>query len=346
MSYAVSEIRPSNKRGLAQAEELLAREGIRKDPNLDYLAGAYTSDGTLVAVGGCFSNTLRCLAVDSAYRGEGIMPILVSHLIQYEFNKGHTHLFLYTKLDNADIFTSMSFREIARVKGEFLLMENRKDGFTSFLDELAKTKRPGVSAAVVVNCNPFTLGHRHLIEQASQNCDTLHLFVVSEDASFFPFQDRYKLVAEGTADLPNVVMHQTGSYMISSAVFPSYFLKDEDEAIRAQAKLDIEIFTKIAKTLDISKRFVGEEPFSQVTGIYNSIMAAALPDAGIECIVVPRIASDGLKISASNVRKLLSEGRIEETKSLVPPTTYNFFSTERGEAVIKTLQQADEVIHY
>ena len=346
MSYIISEIRPSDKRGLAKAEELLVREGIRKDPNLDHLAGAFSDNGDIVAVGGCYSNTLRCLAVDSRHRGEGIMPTLISHLINYQFERGNTHVFLYTKLQNAEIFGALGFHEIARVDGEFMLMENKRDGFAGFLNTLAAKKRIGNSAAVVVNCNPFTLGHRYLIEQASAGSDTVHLFVVSEDASFFSFEDRFDLVREGVAGLSNIALHQTGSYMISNAVFPSYFLKDEDDVIRAQARLDIEIFKKIAAALDISRRYVGEEPFSQVTGIYNSIMNDTLPKAGIECVVIPRKASDGLKISASNVRRLLREGQIEHTRSLVPDSTYRYFLTDKGKKVIKLLQCADEVVHY
>lgn len=70
-----------------------------------------------------------------------------------------------------------------------------------------------------------------------------------------------------------MVCHETGPYMISNATFPSYFLKDSDTVIRSHAKLDIQVFLRIAKALSVTDRFVGEEPFSQVTGIYNQWMA-------------------------------------------------------------------------
>lgn len=107
----------------------------------------------------------------------------------------------------------------------------RRDGFGSYLRELEKTKTGGRSAALVMNANPFTLGHQYLVETAAAACDTLHLFVVSEDASLVPFAVRKKLVAEGVKHLPNVILHDSGPYIISNATFPSYFLKDEAAVI-------------------------------------------------------------------------------------------------------------------
>ena len=46
--------------------------------------------------------------------------------------------------------------------------------------------------------------------------------------------------------------------MISNATFPSYFLKDKDTVIRSHARLDIQVFQKIAGALNISQRFVAK----------------------------------------------------------------------------------------
>ena len=146
-------------------------------------------------------------------------------------------------------------------------MENRKNGFQEYLANLTKTKTDGLSAALVMNANPFTLGHQYLVETAASQCHTLHLFLVSEDVSLIPFSVRKKLVLEGISHLPNVVFHNSGPYIISNATFPSYFLKDEESVIKGHAKLDLIVFTKIARALSVTRRYVGEEPFSQVTGI-------------------------------------------------------------------------------
>ena len=346
MSCAVSPISFSDKKGQEQFESLLQRAGIKRDNNLDYIAGLYDDNYNLLAAGAVFANTLRCLAVDNAHQGEGLMAPLVTHLVNYQMSRGNTHLFLYTKCENEAVFSALGFHEITRVANTLLLMENRRNGFARFLENLAARKKPGKTAALVMNCNPFTLGHRYLAERASGENDIVHLFVVSEDISFFPFGDRYSLIEQGCADLPNVILHATGSYLISNAVFPSYFLKDEKTVIEVQAQLDAAIFTRIAASLGATVRYVGEEPSSFVTGIYNKIMCENLPCAGIECIVIPRREHDGTPISASSVRKLLQAGRIEETKALVPESTYRYFSSENGRTVIRKIQNTADVVHY
>lgn len=346
MSYRIQEIRLSDKRGQKQFDELLLKEGIRRDKNLEYIAGMFDDDYNLVAAGACYSNTLRCLAVDSSRQGEGLMADIVTHLQSHQLSQGRTQLFLYTKLGNSDIFGSLGFYEIARVGTKVILMENRRNGFSGFLENLKAYQQPGKSAVLVMNCNPFTLGHRYLVEAAASENDAVHLFVVSEDVSFFPFADRFELIKKGCADLKNVYLHQTGSYMISSAVFPSYFLEDEASAIEVQAELDIEIFTKIAGALGADRRYVGEEPYSVVTGIYNDIMYKKLPQHGLECVILKRKETGGAPISASSVRKLINENRIEETKELVPQTTYDYFFTDAGREVVRKIQSSDNVVHY
>jgi [citrate (pro-3S)-lyase] ligase len=346
MNYTVSEISPSDQRGQKQFDCLLEKAGIKRDRNLDYTAGIYNNDDELVAGGACFANALRCLAVDEKYHGEGLMALIISHLTEYQMAKGNRHLFLHTKCENADIFSALGFYEIERVENKVLLMENRKTGFSDFLANISSHKKSGKNAAVVVNCNPFTLGHRYLVERAAAENDTVHLFVVSEDISLFPFANRYMLVKEGCRDLLNVVLHTTKNYMVSSSVFPSYFLKDETSLIEVQARLDTVIFNRIAKAVGVQTRYVGEEPFSLVTNVYNKIMCECLPPLGIECIVVPRKEHDTVPISASRVRKLLQEGHIEECKDFVPPTTYDYFFSENGRNVISEIQKSENVVHY
>jgi len=342
----INEIRQTDTKAQRQFDALLEKAALKRDSNLDYIAGLYDNSRKLLACGACFANTLRCLAVDSDYQGEGLMAPIVTHLLNYLHSKGNSHSFLYTKCENDTIFSSLGFYEVIRLENELLLMENRKNGYKLFLANLAKQKTQGKTAAIVMNCNPFTLGHRHLVEQASGENDVVHLFVVSEDLSFFPFAGRYNLVQEGCAGFTNVVFHTTGSYMISSAVFPAYFIQDETQAIELQAKLDLAIFTQIAGALGATARYVGEEPLSVVTGIYNKTMRENLPLSGIECIVIPRKEESGSAISASRVRLLLQQGRIEETKSLVPETTFRYFFSESGQRVIKRLLSEENVTHY
>ena len=197
-----------------------------------------------------------------------------------------------------------------------------------------------------MNANPFTLGHRYLAETAAAACDTLHLFLVSEDASLVPFSVRKELARAGTAHLDNVALHDSGPYIISSATFPSYFLKDEAAVIDGHARLDLAVFVRIARALDITVRYVGEEPASQVTGIYNQVMASQLPRAGIDCVIVPRLAVSDEAVSASTVRRLIQQGRLEEIRPLVPESTYAYFTSPEARPVIDRIRRAEHVVHY
>ena len=201
-------------------------------------------------------------------------------------------------------------------------------------------------AALVMNANPFTLGHQYLVEKAAAENDLLHLFIVSEDASLVPFKIRKQLVMKGTAHLKNICYHDSGPYIISNATFPSYFQKDENAVIESHAMLDLTVFTQIAKVLGITRRYVGEEPTSLVTGIYNRIMSEKLPEQGIECIVVPRKTCEDTPISASNVRLALQNGDYDTISKLVPQTTLDYFKSPEAIPVIERIRQQENVIHY
>jgi [citrate (pro-3S)-lyase] ligase len=346
--YQASKIYYSDKRSMQQLDALLKKEGIQRDKNLDYTVGLFDEDYNLVATGSCFHNTLRCLAVDSDYQGEGLLNKVMSHLIDFQFNRGNIDLFLYTKCDKAKFFGDLGFYEIAHVDGKVVFMENRKTGFSSYLNHLQnETNICGSSiGAVIMNANPFTLGHQYLLETASAQCDVVHVFVVSEDISLVPFKTRYDLIKKGSSHLNNIVYHETGNYIISNATFPSYFLKDSDTVIRSHAKLDIQVFIQIANALGITKRFVGTEPFSQVTGIYNQVMKAELEKAGIQCIIVPRKEGNNGAISASKVREMIHNDNWEELRNLVPESTFNYFISDEAKPVIEKIHMATELIHY
>ena len=350
----ISPIYPNDKLSNKRILQLLNAEGIKRDRNLDYTCAAYDSDYNIIGTGSCFGNTLRCLAVSHEHRGEGLTNKIISHLIQYQFERGNYHLFIYTKYTTYHLFKDLGFYEIVRIKDQIVFMENKKTGFSDYLNELKKNNINNIDhnkkkvAAIVMNANPFTLGHQYLIEKASKENDILHLFIVSEDKSIVPFKVRKQLIKEGTKHLTNIIYHDSGPYIISSSTFPSYFQKDEKDVIESHANLDIEIFTKIAKALDINVRYVGEEPTSLVTGIYNQLMIKKLPENGIQCVVVPRMTNkEGNEvISASDVRKAIKEGQFENMKNMVPECTYNFFMSEEGKDVVNKIKQSDDIKHY
>lgn len=322
-----------------KVELFLNNEGIKLDKNLDYTVGVYDSK-QLVATGSFFKNTLRCLAVSSEYQGLGVTNTVVSHLMNEQYYRGYTDIFLYTKCNTAKFFRNTGFNEVARIEDAVVLMESKSKGVQEYVESLSK-KRVNADrvASIVVNANPFTLGHQYLIEKVASENDVVHVFVVSEDASIVPFSVRYDLVKKGTNHLKNIIIHKSGNYIISSATFPSYFIKDGKTVVTTHAKLDLEIFKKyIVPALGINRRYVGEEPYCEVTKKYNEIMKLTLEKDGIECRIIPRLEQEGKAISASRVRAYIKEGKIEEIKNLVPSSTYEYFKCKAAEGLIEKIK--------
>lgn len=200
---------------------------------------------------------------------------------------------------------------------------------TEWLENLKKRKDllSNNTGAIVMNCNPFTLGHRYLIETACAKVDRLLVFVVEEDKSFFKFEDRLHMVKIGTKDLPNVTVVPSGRYIISAETLPGYFEKDDNPDVLLDAASDLHLFADvIAKELHIKIRFVGEEPIDRFTRQYNQAMRQILPDCGVHFMEIPRKEWNGKVISASRVRKLMEEKEYEKVKELVMPQIYAYLA--------------------
>lgn len=314
-----------------RAAAFLARSGLRLEP-MDYCAALWEGDD-IVCSGGYAGNTVKCVAVDDSRRGEGLTNRLVSHLITRMKRGGTNHIFLFTKPDNEDIFKDLSFSPVGRTD-EAILMESGRSGVKEFAQRLAARREEGLSGAVVMNANPFTLGHLFLLEEAASRCDTLHVFVVQEDKSLFPFAVRKRLVGEGTTHLRGVRICAGGPYIISSATFPTYFLKEDSDTAAVHARLDIDIFGRwIAPALNIARRFVGEEPKDPMTARYNQAMAELLPSWGVEPVILPRKTTGGEAISASVVRELARARQWEQLEAFVPPTTLRYLQSPQGLAL-------------
>jgi len=183
----------------------------------------------------------------------------------------------------------------------------------------------GTVGAIVMNCNPFTKGHRYLVEYAAAKTDTLIIFVVEEDASAFSFADRIEMVKKGTQDINNIKVVPSGKYSISKSTFAQYFEKDKKINEIHSMEYDVRIFCEvIAECMNISCRFVGEEPTDLVTRQYNETMKTILPQYGIKLDEIPRLKKGSGYISASKAREYISAGDWERMPDILPNTTINY----------------------
>ena len=324
----------------AELLSFLERHHLHPEDDLTYATALVNDEDELVACGASNGRLLKCFAVDEELRGCNALGRLVNDLTTYCMQQGCFNPMVVTRAHNVPLFQGCGFSCVAQTE-QVGLLERIPGGAARWAAAFRQEGDAGKTVgAIVMNANPFTKGHRYLAEQAAAQCDVLHIFVVEEDRSVFPFAHRLELVKQGTADLANVRVHPGGPYIISDATFPRYFLKETDDAAVMQTELDAQVFANaIAPTLNITRRFVGTEPNCGLTDQYNRSMQAVLPRHGIELVEIPRIQSGEAAISASRVRAMLSEGCTADALShLLPPTTAAYLNTEDGRSVIAALQ--------
>ncbi|MDR1460054.1 MAG: adenylyltransferase/cytidyltransferase family protein [Campylobacteraceae bacterium] len=194
-----------------------------------------------------------------------------------------------------------------------------------------KSKTKGKIGSIVMNCNPFTLGHEYLVEASCKKVDHLYIFVVEEDKSFFSFKDRFELVQKGTKKFENITVIPSGRFIISSLTFEAYSNKEKLQEETIDVSNDVNIFVReIAPVLDITVRFAGEEPFDNVTRQYNNTMKMILPKYDIDFEIIERVEFNNEPISASKVRNLLKEKNFDEIAKIVPKTTLEYLVKNFG----------------
>ena len=313
-------------------EAFLGDHGLRWETDIEFTLALFEG-GRMVGTGSLAGRTLKCLAVDESRRGGGLASLLVSRLEAEATARGVAHPFIFTRPANTAVFTDLGYRAIAEVPGAAVLLE-RGDGIQRWTARLRSLPRPGQPiSALVVNCNPITLGHLHLICTAVSESAWTFVLVVAEDASAFPADVRLRLVRQATAAIPRLTVVPGSEYLVSRATFPSYFLKTASDAAEVHARLDARIFARhIAPALGATRRYVGEEPYCPVTAIYNRVLKEEL--AGIEVRELPRLALDGKPVSASEVRRLVGAGDLAAALRLVPPATAAYLRSEEAAPVL------------
>lgn len=334
----ILELHPTIPRQRRQIEMFLQTNGLRYD-DVDYYAAIVDeSSDEMIAGGGLKGSVIKCVAVADGHKGEAVANVIVSHLIAKANAEGCQCVKLYTKPDNRQLFESLSFRLIAESPNA-ILMETGVGGIEKYSEELrVKCEELGVKSeelkndesvvsnarkpigVIVMNANPFTLGHRFLVEQSSELVERLYVVVVREDCSMFSYNERKAMVSQGVRDIGNVVVVDGSDYAVSAATFPTYFLKQLSDATDTQIILDLDLYCRrIAPALGATIRFFGSEPTDPLTRRYNELMHQQLGEEHVH--EIQRKQQEGSAISASRVRKAMMEGCLWDAIQLVPPTT-------------------------
>ena len=296
-----------------QVEDFLGSNGLRLG-EVDLYLSVLSREGAILAGGGLRRDIIKCLAVSAAARSLGLSVPLVSRLISEASERGFTNVKVFTKPENRSLFESLGFRLLAEAP-KAILMENGR-GLEDYCSYLRGHRAPGV---IVMNANPFTRGHKYLVEQASP----VVVIPVQEDVSRFPYNERLAMIRSGCDGVADVV--EGSDYQISAATFPTYFLKDLSDAAETQMRLDIDLFGRhIAPALGARVRYVGSEPADPLTARYNALMKELLPAYGVDVVEIPRLADAKGSVTATRVRTLLDAGQFKAASALTPASTWPY----------------------
>ena len=332
----------------SKVERFLLGNGLRMEA-LDSYYTIENSQGDILAGAGLYCDIVKCVAVSESARSEGLVAPLVSHILAQAAQAGITCLKVFTKPENEAIFASLGFHTLAAAP-QAILMENGRglEHFCAYLRALPRSGRCGV---VVMNANPFTLGHQYLLREAASQVDTLFVIPVKEDLSTFPYIERLEMIRKGVCPIAeenyfsgrcpknqfspassHIVVAEGSDYQISAATFPTYFLKDLSAVAETQMRLDLDLFARhIAPALDAEVRFVGTEPADALTARYNTLMKEVLP----QVVEIPRLEQDGAVVSASAVRKALDEGSFCAAAALTPESTWPYLRAHLAQRALQ-----------
>jgi len=321
-------------------KDFLQSLGFEFDPkDVECTMIVYNLKGEIVGTGSHQGRILKYVAVSPKFRDSTAFALIVTYMTE-KLLKIYKHTFVFTRPENSVCFVGLGFTLIATAEPLFSILEFGFESIFTYQDYLKTLVVPAKTTAVasiVVNCNPFTNGHKFLIEKAAAENEVVYLCVVEEDLSAFPFSVRWELIRKGIAHLKNVVMVRGGMYIVSGTIFPAYFLKNEmiSDVMQKQAELDVQIFANyVVPVLGIKKRYIGTEIFCKTTEAYNMAMKTILPSYGVEVIEVTRKATGSLSdnspnfISASKVREAIKADKLDEVLDFLPDCTREFLFSD------------------
>ena len=304
-----------------RVERFLERNGLRMEA-LDHYYTVQGADGEILAGAGTAGDIIKCVAVDSSERSSGLTVPLISRVMSEAASRGLTALKVFTKPEYEPVFESLGFHTIAMAPLA-VLMENGR-GLEDYCSYLRRLRTPGPCGVAIINANPFTLGHKYLLDTAAARVDTLFVIPVGEEGQQFSYKERFRMISDAAPKGVRVL--DASAYQISAATFPSYFIKDLSDVSETQMRLDLDLFGRhIAPSLGVLARFIGSEPDDDLTAGYNSLMRKILPQYGVSVVEIPRLEEEnGAPVSASRVRKALNAGRFRAAAALTPPSSHHF----------------------
>ena len=211
------------------------------------------------------------------------------------------------------------------------LIGDGEDGLKQWEKQLSEDiNLPEGSSLVVLNANPFTIGHRYLVDIARRRSSHVLVLVIQgkpesggkgnheNTGMVFPFRERMAMTEKGLADMAGVTILPSGPYIISRNDFPRDFLSRELGRVPAHAALDSMVICHVCKALGIKSLFAGDEPRDEMSEIHLKALRSACASSGLALRVAERKRLGEKYISSSMVRQDIADGNMDEAVLLAP----------------------------
>ena len=130
--------RPFTGRTLERLKKFLASVGLLYDDGVEMSVCACDDDGEIIATASRQGPVLKCVGVSPDHQGEGLAASVVSETVTDAIGAGLSHLFVFTKPSNRQIFDDLGFFPVVET-GDVLFMENRRDGVKRFVERSARS---------------------------------------------------------------------------------------------------------------------------------------------------------------------------------------------------------------
>ena len=156
--------------------DLLALVSLTPDEDPDYTVGVSDNEGNLIGTASLHTDIIKYVAIHPDHRGESVANILLSDIIGHAADQGISSLSIFTKPDYVGVFSDLSFRLIGSCVSSALL-ENSTAGISAYKAYLKNARESAsknldfgadsVCGVIVMNANPPTLGHLHLVRESA-----------------------------------------------------------------------------------------------------------------------------------------------------------------------------------
>ncbi|WP_342269301.1 hypothetical protein [Spiroplasma endosymbiont of Aspidapion aeneum] len=328
-NFEIEELDLTNSQKYNELSEFLLRFDLKID-NIDYTI-VFRDDNNIIATVSKYGNLIKCSAICEKYTGRNLLNTLITKMFYKINEEGYDCSFLITKISNKSKFEQIGLYKVYQNDNIIFFTNNyeKLKKYERYLFDISKKNDREKAAAVVVNANPLSKGHDYLINTAATQNELVYIIPVYEDVSFFTYKERVEMIRNSIKKYDNVYLLEGSEFLISKSTFPSYFLNQEKEIVEEQSKLDAGLFWQIyCKNLNIVNRYVGEEPFSRTTNIYNYVLEEFLKSKKIKLNIIKRLEVDGKPISASQIREAILNQDIELLKKYCLDTNIDFISSK------------------